>query len=275
MKKKHLSVFFWITSVILMVLVSVYQRLTSPTTPIRGKTELNGLPISYKLLRTWGGTDDAQIKLEVLDKEIQGSVVYKRYKSYDNWDTIPLVRVSDYLVAFLPNQPPAGKIEYLIFLKSEESSIGLQDKPIIIRFKGDVPAWALIPHVFLMFLAMLFSIRSGLEALFVRQNTYLLTLLTGVFLFIGGMLFGPIVQKFAFGAYWTGWPFGNDLTDNKTAFVMLIYIIAILKLHKNRMNRFWPILSAVFLFLVYLIPHSTLGSEIDHRQEEIQTHQSE
>ena len=32
---------------------------------------------------------------------------------------------------------------------------------------------------------------------------------------LGGMILGPIVQKYAFGAYWTGIPFGHDLTDAK------------------------------------------------------------
>ena len=43
-----------------------------------------------------------------------------------------------------------------------------------------------------------------------------LTFLTMGSLFLGGMLLGPIVQNFAFGDYWTGIPFGWDLTDNKT-----------------------------------------------------------
>ncbi len=43
-------------------------------------------------------------------------------------------------------------------------------------------------------------------------------------LVLGGFLLGPIVQKYAFGAFWTGWPFGEDLTDNKTAVAVLAWL---------------------------------------------------
>ena len=31
---------------------------------------------------------------------------------------------------------------------------------------------------------------------------------------VGGFLLGPAVQKMAFDAWWTGIPFGHDLTDH-------------------------------------------------------------
>jgi uncharacterized membrane protein len=74
------------------------------------------------------------------------------------------------------------------------------------------------------------------------------------------------VQKYAFGAYWTGWPFGHDLTDNKTALAFIAWLIAVIKLRKNREARGWAIAAALVLLLVYLVPHSVLGSEIDHTQ---------
>jgi hypothetical protein len=76
------------------------------------------------------------------------------------------------------------------------------------------------------------------------------------------------VQKFAFGAYWTGWPVGHDLTDNKTAVAFLFWIIAFIRLRRNRQAYGWAIAASVVLLLVYLIPHSVMGSEIDHTKLE-------
>ena len=50
--------------------------------------------------------------------------------------------------------------------------------------------------------------------------------MTIIFLLLGGFLFGPIVQKFAFGQFWTGWPFGEDLTDNKVLFALIAFLVA-------------------------------------------------
>jgi hypothetical protein len=63
---------------------------------------------------------------------------------------------SGYLTALLPHQPPAGKLIYKISLSKNDNTIPLNDgHPVIIRFKGDVPIFIIIPHVILIFMAML------------------------------------------------------------------------------------------------------------------------
>jgi hypothetical protein len=168
------------------------------------------------------------------------------------------------IVAYIPHQPPAGKVEYQITLTDGTNSVQLTDEPIIIRFKGHVPASVLIPHIIFMFLAMLFATRTGIEAIVKGDRTLSLSIYTSVFLLIGGLILGPIVQKYAFGAYWTGWPLGTDLTDNKTAVAFLAWVLAIYMLWKNREKRGWALAAAIILLLIYLIPHSMMGSEIDH-----------
>ena len=88
--------------------------------------------------------------------------------------------------------------------------------------------------------------------------------ITFIFLVLGGLIFGPIVQKYAFGAYWTGFPFGHDFTDNKTAFAILFWAIAlIMSLFRNKNTRWWILAAAIVLLSTYLIPHSLFGSELD------------
>jgi len=115
-----------------------------------------------------------------------------------------------------------------------------------------------------MFLGLLFSSRTAVEALTNGTKTYRLAIWTLLFMISGGLILGPIVQKYAFGAYWTGWPFGHDLTDNKTLVMVLVWAFAIFKLRKDPANKTWPLLAAFIVLIVYIIPHSMLGSEIDH-----------
>ncbi len=84
------------------------------------------------------------------------------------------------------------------------------------------------------------------------------------------MILGPIVQKYAFDAYWTGWPFGQDLTDNKTLAAFVLWVAAYFQVKFNPKKRGWVIAAAVLLLAVYLIPHSMFGSEIDFTQETIE-----
>jgi hypothetical protein len=139
------------------------------------------------------------------------------------------------------------------------------EETTVLRFKGIVPKKILIPHILLMFLAMLFSTRTGFAALARERQLFLYTVFTLVLLIPGGLVLGPYVQKYAFGAFWTGWPFGHDLTDNKTAIAFLGWLAALIALWRNREKRGWAIAAAIILLAVYLVPHSVLGSEIDHR----------
>lgn len=272
------STLWWIFAVFFTIAMARYQKITGPTYPISGKTTLNGKEIKYELIRTAENDKDAEIAFNIPDTNIKGSITYKRFKSNDSLVTAPLTRRNDTLFFMMPTQPAAGKMMYEIILSSGNQQVKLKaknDEFVVMRFKGVVPFSILIPHILFMFLGLLFSTRTAIEALINGTRTFKLALWTLAFLIIGGLILGPIVQKYAFGAYWTGWPLAGgggsinlflmgDLTDNKTLVMVLAWVIAVFKLRKDPTNKLWPTLAAIMVMIVYLIPHSMFGSEIDH-----------
>lgn len=261
------KVALWILAFLITASTAVYQRMTGPTYPIAGKTTIDNAQISFELLTTHETGKDCPVQIEVQDQDISGTVLYKRHKTSDPWSNIPMKRQENFLVAYLPHQPPAGKLQYKVVLSHLGENTSLTgEKPVIIRFKGAVPNWILIPHVIVMFLAMLFSARAGLEALRPKSNPRKLALWTAGLLFVGGFILGPIMQKFAFGALWTGFPFGYDLTDNKTLIAFVGWIIALIAGRKGKPARGWVLAAAILLLIVFLIPHSVLGSELDYSE---------
>jgi hypothetical protein len=262
---KSRTVLIWTLAVLLTLLSIYYQRRTGPTYPLSGDYVYNSKMYNYSLPRTHGGEGGETVKIVVPDNHIIGKMKYKRFKSNDSWQIIEMSRSGDTLMAEIPHQPIAGKVEYYVSLETEPGvEIPLNSEPAVIRFRGDVPAVYLIIHIVVLFGAFLLSTRAGLEAVFKRNNLFKLTLWTVITFFIGGIILGPIVQYYAFDAFWTGWPFGKDLTDNKTAVALLFWIIALWRVKKNPANRYWAIAAAFILLVVYLIPHSVLGSEIDY-----------
>lgn len=261
------SVLLWIFSFLFTAGIAVYQRMTGPTYPVSGKAIVNGQPVKYKLIRTYDGDDDARVAISVPDTATHGEIKLRRFKSYDSWTIAPLTREGNELVAYIPHQEMAGKVMYSVTLTRGAERVQLNEHPVIIRYKGRVPMWALIPHIIFIFSAMMFSTRTGLEVLFKGKSTYLYAWITVITLAIGGLFLGPVVQKFSFDAYWTGWPFGHDLTDNKSLVAFIFWVIALFILKKNRENRIWPSVAAIVLLVVFLIPHSVLGSEIDFTKE--------
>lgn len=258
---------FWIFAIYFTVFAAEYQKMTGPTYPVSGKVTLNNNEINYKLIRTAENENDAEISLNVPDQSVTGTIKYRRFKSHDTLTSAKMVRSGDKLIFMMPRLAAAGKMMYDITLQSGDEQVilaGRDGMPVVMRYKGHVPLPILIPHILCMFLGLLFSTRTAIEALIKGTSTYKYALLTLLFLIPGGLILGPFVQKFAFGAYWTGWPFGHDLTDNKTIIMVLVWVIAAIKLRKDPQNRVWPVVAAVMVLIVFLIPHSALGSEIDY-----------
>jgi hypothetical protein len=117
-----------------------------------------------------------------------------------------------------------------------------------------------------MFGAMLLSTRTGMEYFNKSPNFKKLTYWTIGFLFVGGFILGPLVQYFAFDALWTGVPFGYDLTDNKTLIAMVGWLVALFMYKRSDKPVKWALFAAILLLLVYTIPHSVLGSELDYNK---------
>jgi hypothetical protein len=235
--------------------------LPDPRIRLRGTVLLQDQEIRLKLTRSHGGAGDQPVRVMVEDRSTEGHVIWRRYPTSDAWQDIPMVRRDEVLEAALPHQPPAGKLEYQVRLKKDHAEAIFPTRTAITRFKGDVHAGLLIPHIVTIFGAMLLSTRAGLAAL-AREPLSRLVWLTAALLLLGGFVFGPAVQKMAFGAWWTGFPFGHDLTDNKVLVAGLAWGWALWRIRGTRNARGAVMCAAIVTLVVFAIPHSVWGSEL-------------
>jgi hypothetical protein len=252
----------WLLAIVLTLLSAVFQRMTGPTYPARGSVTLGGQPVTYKLARTHGGPGDQPVQMTVPDQAIAGTVTWRRFPTSDPWQTLPLRRNGNTLEAALPHQPVAGKLEYQVSLTRGAETAVMPARPAVTRFRNDVPAIVLIPHVAAMFLAMFFSTLAGLSALGrwpqARRDAYHCM----TFMILGGFVMGPVMQDIAFGAWWTGIPFGWDLTDNKTLIALVAWALALWRMRRGQDARFALMAASVVTLIVFAIPHSVWGSEL-------------
>jgi hypothetical protein len=270
----------WVLSVILTVVCVVFQDKTGPTYPLEGRWPANGGSLRYKFQRSESiGTDLALVFPDPVPADVSGYVRYRRYKSDDPWATLPL-KTGEFalerrgrqeqlkgLGAALPSlQERAGKYEFQVFVgqggKKPESVTG--DAPILARYKAGVPAWALVLHILAIFGSMTLAIRTVLEAIVNGDFRWMLWTTTGT-LVLGAFVFGPIVQWYAFGVWWSGVPFGFDWTDNKVLVELIAWLPALFLNLGKRRNRSSVYLAGVVTLAVYFIPHSIFGSEYDYR----------
>jgi hypothetical protein len=255
----------WLLAFLVTAGSAIFQRMTGPTYPVRGATEVGGSPVVFKFDRAHRGAGDHLVRVNAPDPAVTGSLYWKRHPIDTEWNILPMARRGAVLEAALPHQPPAGKLDYLVLLsKGSVNRLATDGVATVIRFRGDVPAPVLAVHVIGIFSAMLVSTRAGLEALAGRPALKKYTLWTIGLLLVGGMILGPVVQKYAFGAFWTCWPLGHDLTDNKTAVAFLAWLAAWAALNRAANPRRWMAGAAAVTFLIFLIPHSLFGSELDY-----------
>jgi len=260
-----ITILLWIIAFIITAFSAYYQRVTGPTYPVSGSVIFQGKEIFYTLDRSSSSSENCTIKLQTTDDKLQGVILWKRFKTNDELSRAEMKNENGVLTGEVPKQPPSGKLQYYIRIIGNNTETNIpKDNPVTIRFKGDIPLPILLLHVIFMFAAMLVSTRAGMEIFRKEPKFKKLAFWTIGLLTIGGMLLGPLVQNYAFGQYWTGVPFGFDLTDNKTLIAWLGWIVATVMIFKSKKPKYWVIGAAVLLLVVFLIPHSVLGSEIDY-----------
>ena len=235
----------WVLTIVITLGAAYYQRKTGPTYPRAISVNLNDSVYKLNLIRSISLDDRSEVKLKVKDPSIKAKLYYKRLNVDEDYQASefnlkvypvesPLMnkvfKITEEkgLFAALPKQPPAGKLQYYLEITDlKGTQVLFKEEPIIVRYKGGVPSSALVPHVIMMFVAMLFSTLAGLMAL-TRVSSYKkYALWTLILLTAGGMIMGPVVQNYAFGEFWTGIPFGWDLTDNKTLITFLVWVWAV------------------------------------------------
>ena len=164
--------------------------------------------------------------------------------------------VNGELIGELPKQPALGKLEYSIRLIQNNAEITIPENPVVIRYKDNVPFILLSLHILAMFSAMLLSARAGLETFRKEPDLKKFTFWTLGILTFGGFIMGAIVLKYAFGLYWTGFPLGTDLTDNKTLLCWIMWVLASVMVFKSAKPKIWIAAASIITLLIFLIPHS-------------------
>lgn len=269
----------WFLAFLITVTAAIYQRKTGPTYPKRLDITVNDTVQELKLVRSLGLNEKSEVRLNINDTSVKAKLFFKRFRTDDEYQvtdfsykvypvhSLIMNRIFKIfeekgLFAEVPQQPPAGKLQYYFEITDSKGSRSFfKEAPVVIRFKGDVPAFVLVPHILLMFIAMLFSTLAGLMSV-IKYPLYKKYAVWTLFLFIaGGFILGPLVQYFAFGDLWTGVPFGWDLTDNKTLIALIFWILAVV-MNRKKDAPFYTALAAVVLLLVFSIPHSLFGSEL-------------
>ena len=241
---------YWVLAVIITLVLSIYQRMTGPTYPKKVTVELNGESCKVKLPRSGVQKDEIVTLGSNLVPPYSSTPApsvllhYRRYPLADEYTTVDFRWKDHEWQAVLPVQPVGGKLQYYITVGEKDYPA---DGPILIRFRNDVPASILVPHILFMFAAILFAVYTFLLVLTRKAYSRWLKITVGT-LFVGGFILGPLVQHVAFGPWWAGLPY-----------------------LKWKYNKWVVCLAVLFMIAIFTVPHSAYGSEYDYTTQQLGT----
>jgi hypothetical protein len=275
------SILLWLVAAALTVACFVFQNRTGPTYPLEGTVETARGPVRFKLLRSEEIGTPLQLMLrDPVPAGLAGQVRWRRYRSHDAWRTTAMApdifrftrrgtaEVVRGVGARLPSLPErAGKYEFYVDLDDGGGPRSVTgERPIYARYKAPVPSFVLLPHILAVFLSMTLAVRTALAALTGGGLRRLLPATIGSLL-LGAFLLGPLVQWYAFGVWWSGFPYGTDWTDNKVVVELVAWLLAgalLLRSGDARRARAAVVVALAVTLAVYFIPHSIFGSEYDY-----------
>ncbi len=269
-QRKLLSALLWMAAFVVTVALAGFQRATGPSYPLRGSITLgDDHEVSYRFPRSNQGAGPLRVEFPDVGDGFIAVLDWRRYPTEDPFKSVAMRPTDDdRVVAEIPLQPAAGKVEYVVRLAGSRATERVPaHETVIARFRDPVPAAILVPHILAMFTSMLFSTRALMEVLRPGRSARTLVLIAMGLLVVGGLVLGPMVQKAAFGAYWTGWPLGSDLTDNKTLIAFLAWLVPTTAALRGPRTRLAVVFGWLVMTGVFLVPHSMRGSELDWSEE--------
>jgi hypothetical protein len=256
------NAWLWVISFVLMLVMGAWQRVSGPTYPISGTAAVGGSRFAYRLERTHAGPGDHLVEVP-MQPGMAGTLEWREHAATPAaagaWIPVPMAALPSrpVLAAAIPHHAAAQKVDYRVTLRAAGATATLPAPgTATLRFRSEVPAWVLIPHIIAMMGALMLAVRAALECFRREPVLRFLTLRTTSALFLGGFPLGCAVSAYAFGQPWGGFPLGNDATDNKTLIAFVAWLVASVAVFRTRNPRVIVVGAALIMFLVYLVPHS-------------------
>jgi hypothetical protein len=224
------------------LLLLFFTRKTTAVRSIYKMVEHDGVRIEHNTVPKQVGDNIPVIKAKVRGAS-EVNLVYKIGKEgqYKYIKMNPISGEENSYEADIPLHPKGSKAWYYLEASKEfaegEMKITLPERnsgevqPIRLKFEGKVPAYVVIPHVFSIFAAFFFATLTLFSAIDLKRRKITLEksvrfcAVTLLLLFIGFFPFGWAMNYFAFGVLWEAFPFGTDVTDNKSQIMFAFWLV--------------------------------------------------
>jgi len=273
-------------AILLTFLLLAFTRKTTAVRSVHQMVQQHGILIEHNTVPKQVG-DEIPLILTKVQGTSEVRLVYKigQDGEYQSVKMTKKPGEEDIFTASIPVHPKGVKAWYFLeavsLREGGEVKVTLpkrssgQVKPIRLKFEGKVPSYVVIPHVLCIFGAIFFATLTLLSAIDLKKgratlrNSVKLCAGTILLLFIGFFPFGWAMNYFAFGVLWEAFPFGWDVTDDKSQIMLLFWLFTLFTVKGTLLGKgerknlvsdrgfvTWVIVSFIATILILGIPHS-------------------
>jgi hypothetical protein len=271
-----------LAGILITLVIFVVARRISKNRPEEIEMTAGGVRITHTTVFEHVGPGQPEIVLNVEPHtELDAGVIFRAPRE-EAFDTVGMSEISDGVwSARLPAGRKGDRLEYGFSIprvgepgSGTAAQAGQRDY-YLIKYKGEVSVTVLVLHILCMFAAFFFIIESMLGAFAIltkgedKEFTVAQTRWVLLFTFLGGVPLGFVLNSQRFGPIWEGFPFGTDITDNKTQLIIIFWIIITAISWKSFVCRRTGrdiagpgvfatavIIASVLSLVLYLVPHS-------------------
>ncbi|MCD6379303.1 hypothetical protein J7M07_02500 [bacterium] len=268
-----------IIGLVLTLIIFFVARRLSTNNPEYINLEENGVRVEHSTVFEQVGTGKSVIRVKVTPSDsISVSLIYISLRDSVRKDVKMIRGDSEIWEADLPSLNKGERLKYsFVFFRDGKRVLRVPADGgfYLVKYKGDISTVVLILHIIFMFSAFFFIIETFLGALWILLSgeaigyTIKMMRIALSFLFIGGWPLGFILNYQRFGPVWEGFPFGWDITDNKTQIIFLFWLITTFLVRGSFFGRGQEgdvigkkqyavvvIISFIVTVGLYLVPHS-------------------
>ena len=268
-----------LAAVITLVLLGAARRV-SMSRPADVAVDRWGISVRHRTVTEQVGPGEPAVRVEVTPSEGADARVLAIAGKTGAVEVRPLLRTEDgFFEGALPDLGKGARFRYAITVVAPDGrQIRLPERPdafYLLKFKGAASPVVLVLHIAFMFGSFFFMVlalfgairilkRDEEKSSTVRSARWVLTLS-----FIGGWPLGFLLNYQTFGMLWEGYPFGRDITDNKTQLMFVLWLVSLLLVRGSFLGRgegrdrigargfAWAIVASFIVSLgLFAIPHS-------------------
>ena len=272
-----------LAGILITLVIFVVARRMSMNRPQEVTWTSDDMKITHMTVFEQVGPGQPEILLQVDPPSEIDALVLHRASEEEEFETEAMTEISEGVwSARLPAGQKGDRLNYgfnisqtTLHEEGGSSTATSETGFYLIKYKGEVSVTVLVLHILCMFAAFFFIVEAIIGALAMlitgdeKEFTVAQTRWVLLFTFLGGIPLGLALNWQRFGVLWEAFPFGTDITDNKTQLIIILWIIIAALSWKSfacrRTGRdlIGPgafatavIAASVISLFLYLVPHS-------------------